>query len=584
MSNALASVNGAAGSAIAAVLNNFWLALGLAALVWLALRLLPRINAATRYVIWWAVLGVVLVLPLAPRLATLWHSREPSRLTSATSASSLGSARLPPASDPAVVTVAQERVGTWPLWALGVWTAILSFRLAQIARSWIFLRGVKQRASDSPRALPYCRTHRPVRLLVSNEISSPIAVGFLKPAVILPESVADQLAAPELDHVLLHELAHIARCDDWTNLAARLAGAALALHPVAVWILRQIERERELACDDFVVARTGAARPYAQSLARLFELRWASRGEVLASGIFGRGSKLGDRIEMLLRRGRDFSPRASSKHMVMSALVLVGFLIAGALAPRWIAFAQQPERPAFEVASVKRGDPNDRRFSLLMLPGGRLTTTNASLKMLIGFAYSVLNHQISGGPGWLDSDKYNIEAKPDSTVTIAPGPAGAPQIRAMTQALLAERFKLTLHRETKEESVYELVVGKGGSKLKEATETAKGPQQGLRLGRGELNGMAAPISLLVLYLSQQLGRSVIDKTGLTAKYDFTLTWTPELGPQFPGGDRPDAPPPPDPNGPSLFTAVQEELGLRLESAKGSVDILVVDHAEKASEN
>jgi uncharacterized protein (TIGR03435 family) len=255
----------------------------------------------------------------------------------------------------------------------------------------------------------------------------------------------------------------------------------------------------------------------------------------------------------------------------------------GAFAPHWIAFAQQKERPSFEVASVKPGDPNERRVSILMTPGGRFTTTNASLKMLIGFAYDVRNHQISGGPNWLDSEKYNIEAKPDNTVTIAPGPAGAPQIRLMTQSLLADRFKLTLHRETKEEPVYELLVAKGGPKLKEATETAKGAQQGLRTGRGEINGMAAPLSLLAQMLSQQLGRSVIDKTGLTAKYDFTLTWTPELG-QFPGGDRPDAPPPPDPNGPSLFTAVQEELGLRLESTKGPVEILVIDHAEKASEN
>jgi uncharacterized protein (TIGR03435 family) len=128
-----------------------------------------------------------------------------------------------------------------------------------------------------------------------------------------------------------------------------------------------------------------------------------------------------------------------------------------------------------------------------------------------------------------------------------------------------------------------LLVAKGGPKLKEATETVKGSQQGLRTGRGQINGMAVPMSLLAQMLSQQLGRSVIDKTGLTAKYDFMLTWTPELG-QFPGGDRPDAPPPPDPDGPSLFTAVQEELGLRLESAKGPVEILVIDHAEKASEN
>ena len=577
MTGLLSSANSASGVMLAAVLNNFWLALGVVALVWLALKFLNRINAATRYAIWWAVLGVVLFLPLAPRLAGVWHSREPARVTAATRASSAAATLLPPAVEPVFVTVAQERVGTWPLWAFGVWAAILLFRFTQIVRSYIFLRGVKQRAAVSPRALPTCGIKRPVRLLLSSEISSPMAVGFLKPAVMLPVSLIEELADPDLDHVLLHELAHIARRDDWTNLAGRLAGAALALHPVAIWILRQIEREREMACDDFVVAQTGAARPYAKSLARLFELRWARRGDLLASGIFGRGSRLGDRIETLLRRGREFSPRASLTRVALSGVVLLGFVIAGSLAPRWIAFAQQPARPSFEVASVKPSVPRTAHFSLLEL-GGRFTTTNTTLKMLIGFAYDVRDYQIAGGPNWLDSAKYNVEAKPD-----VPRPAehNAARMRLMAQSLLAERFKLAIHRETKELPVYDLVVAKGGPKLKKAANTAEASG---RRGRGLLTGVAADMPLLVNQLSQQLGRSVIDKTGLTGKYDFKLEWTPDPGElRFPAGG-PDAPPPPDLSGPSIFTAVQEQLGLKLESVKGPVEILVIDHAEKPDAN
>ena len=140
----------------------------------------------------------------------------------------------------------------------------------------------------------------------------PVAVGFQHPAVVLPEALLGGLTAAELDHVLLHELAHIARRDDWTNLLARIAGAVLALHPVAAWVVRQIDRERELACDDWVVAATGAARPYAASLARLFELCTSRRSALLASGIADSGSQLGNRIAMLLRRGREFSPQASA--------------------------------------------------------------------------------------------------------------------------------------------------------------------------------------------------------------------------------------------------------------------------------
>ena len=297
--------------------------------------------------------------------------------------------------------------------------------------------------------------------------------------------------------------------------------------------------------------------------------------ELLAVGIFG-GTSLGDRIETLLQRGREFSPRVSPLRVGASAVVLLMFTLAGSLAPRWIAFAQQPDRPSFEVASVKPGDPDDRQVWTLFKPGGRFSTSNATLQMLLGNAYDVRNHQISGGPTWLASAKFNIEAKAESDVP-------NPQMRLMIQSLLTERFKLAMHRETREEQVYELVVEKSGSKLKDATDSLQGKQQGLGVRRGEITGMAASVLLLANVLSQQTGRSVIDKTGLAGKYDFTLQWTPDPGGPAPFGG-PDAAPPPDPSGPSLFTAVQEQLGLKLQSTKGPVEILVIDHVEKPSEN
>jgi hypothetical protein len=184
----------------------------------------------------------------------------------------------------------------------------------------------------------------------------PVAIGFQHPAVILPEALLADLTSAELDHVLLHELAHIARRDDWTNLLARIAWAALALHPVAAWVLRQIDRERELACDDWVVAATGAARPYAASLARLFELCTSRRRALLASGIADGGSQLGDRIAMLLRRGRQFNPQASALRVSVCAAAMLFLVIAGSRTPAWIAFAQaqrpvsQPEADAIEKA------------------------------------------------------------------------------------------------------------------------------------------------------------------------------------------------------------------------------------------
>lgn len=243
----------------------------------------------------------------------------------------------------------------------------------------------------------------------------------------------------------------------------------------------------------------------------------------------------------------------------------------------------QPPRPEFEVASIKLGDPGSRRVGIGFRPGGdTFKATNASLQRLIGFAYDLRNHQISGGPDWLDSAKFNIDAKAGSA--IPPGLAGGNVIRLMVQSLLAERFKLASHLEMREEQLYELVVNKDGPKLRESAPAAPGQPQGVRIGRGELTGTAAPIAILVNQLSQQLGRSVTDKTGLTGRYDFTLKWTPDdLGVAAGQPAGPDAPTA-DPSGPSIFTAVQEDLGLKLQSAKGQVEILVIDHAERPDAN
>jgi uncharacterized protein (TIGR03435 family) len=301
--------------------------------------------------------------------------------------------------------------------------------------------------------------------------------------------------------------------------------------------------------------------------------------ELLALGVFGRGSRLTSRIEVLLKRGREISPRASMALVVVSAVTLLAFALAGSFAPHWIAYAQRLE---FEVASVKPSGPSGEQFRIGSWPGGRFTATDANLKRLIQTAYDVRSHQISGGPNWLESAKFDIEAKADAATPIPPGSAGAQQIRSMVQSLLEERFKLSVHRETREEQVYELVVAKGGAKLTQATESLNASQTGLRIaGRGRLIGIAAPLPILINVLSEQMGRLVTDKTGLMGRYDFTLEWTPDPV-ELPGIG--DSGPPPPADRPSLFTAIQEQLGLKLESTKGPVEILVIDHAEKPDAN
>jgi uncharacterized protein (TIGR03435 family) len=309
----------------------------------------------------------------------------------------------------------------------------------------------------------------------------------------------------------------------------------------------------------------------------------ADSRELLAVGIFG-ATSLGDRVEMLLKRGREFSTLVSPLRLGTSVVALLMLVMAASLAPRWIAFAQQPDRPSFEVATIKPGDPSDPRTFVGTQRGGNFFTINATAKMLIGFAYDVRPHQISPGPGWLDSDKFTIEAKPDSAVPIPRGPEAEGKYRRLAQSLLADRFKLAVHREIKEGEIYELVVSKNGPKLKEASDTAKPGPRGIGMrGRGHLTGSAAPLNIFVNTLSQLLGRPVVDKTGLKGKYDFILLWTPDPAELTPIGG-PDVPLPPDLAGPSLFTALQEQLGLKLQSAKGPVEILVIDHVEKPDAN
>lgn len=349
-----------AGLAFAALLNSLWQGAAIALLVWAALRFLPRlnlpINAATRCAVWWVVLAAVVILPVIPQPGTQIPAPAPvlyQEQPVPAPAAPVTAVSVPFESRPApshAMGPLQITAGAGLLVILAIWASFSLLRIAQIVRSYRYLRGIKQRSrAVSPEQLVNfdywllaCSIDRSAQLLVSNEIASPMAVGFKRPAVIVPETLMSEFTGEELDHVILHELAHIARYDDWTNLFARFIGALLPIHPVAVWLLKRIEQEREIACDDWVVAMTGEARPYAASLTRLFELCSARRRQLLATGMADRASHLGERIEALLRSGREFAPRVSLARVALGVAILGGLVLAGAHAPHWIAFAQEP--------------------------------------------------------------------------------------------------------------------------------------------------------------------------------------------------------------------------------------------------
>jgi uncharacterized protein (TIGR03435 family) len=259
---------------------------------------------------------------------------------------------------------------------------------------------------------------------------------------------------------------------------------------------------------------------------------------------------------------------------------------------------------SFEVASVKQNKSGEGFVAFRIQPGGRFTATNVPLRELIRAAYQVQNFQIVGAPRWGESERFDIVAKAENDFPQGP-PTGAPgPLQYMLQSLLAERFKLKAHRETREMPVYELVMarsdGRTGPKLvPSSTDCAAvaaarrgggppGPpalapgqrmQCGMRIGPGTISAGGMSLAMFANGIAPMVGRVILDRTGLTGNFDIDLEWTPDRMPQ--GGPPPGGPdlPPIDPNGPSIFTAVQEQLGLRLESTRGPVDVLVVDSVE-----
>jgi uncharacterized protein (TIGR03435 family) len=252
------------------------------------------------------------------------------------------------------------------------------------------------------------------------------------------------------------------------------------------------------------------------------------------------------------------------------------------------AAAQIANPPTYDVASIKPSKASDET-TLLFRPGA-FSAKGMTLKSLLKEAYGIQDDQISGAPKWVSSQTYDIEAKVDGVDAATLEKLSEDQFKGMFRSFLRDRFQLKVHWETKELPVLALVVAKGGPKLQQAKpgdtypDGIKGPDGKpaghagmLMWGRGRLTGQGIPIGNLVPPLTQELGRIVEDKTGLTGNYDIELRWTTDDA-------SPDSRSASDSPGPSLFTAMQEQLGLKLESQKAPVQVLLIDHVEQPAPN
>jgi uncharacterized protein (TIGR03435 family) len=243
---------------------------------------------------------------------------------------------------------------------------------------------------------------------------------------------------------------------------------------------------------------------------------------------------------------------------------------------------------AFEVASVRPNTSGAAGIDIDTQPGGRVTITNASLRNLITFGYRIQDNQLVGGPDWSRTARFDVVAKAEKKE------ATTEELLAMLRPLLGERFKLAVHNESRELPVYALVAlradGRTGEQLKRSDVDCSGlPGTGSRgcvfsVRFGNIHARGMPVARLAAVLSQFAGRIVVDRAGISGPHDFDLTWTPD---QFRGRQTAPGEPPPqvngsvvDANGPSLFTAIQEQLGLKLEATRAPVDVLVIDSAER----
>jgi uncharacterized protein (TIGR03435 family) len=272
---------------------------------------------------------------------------------------------------------------------------------------------------------------------------------------------------------------------------------------------------------------------------------------------------------------------------------LAGIVVALLAGPSAVRVRAQNPRVAFEVASIKPNKSGSGSSSI-NTNAGSLRASNVTLRRLITRSYRLLDFQVIGGPDWIGTERFDIEARAEAGAMPPPGTADSVAreniMAGMIQSLLEERFQLKSHREMRELPVFALTLGKDGSKLQSTVEGRPGPG-GITNGSTHTNGTAAGVEMsgsgvsidrLVGLLASQVGRPIIDKTNLAGTYDFSLKFAPPQPTSVAAGANADSAT--EPVGPSLFTAIQEQLGLKLESTKGPVEVLVIDSVQKPTEN
>jgi bla regulator protein blaR1 len=571
----------------------------------LAVRSFRRTRASVRHVVLASAFGVLVVLPAVVRVlppvavpvpVTAESDPIPRRLFVVDDAAAPHLLRV------LDVTPAPGRIPpAWMAMSLrSAWIAIAALFLVPVAIVLWRLHQLRRGGVPWSRGEPLLRTlaaqagvRRSIDVLLHERIAAPLTCGFARPAIVLPIDAADWSDA-DIRRAIVHELEHVRRGDWPLQLAARVVCALYWFHPLAWIAWRHLCLESERACDDAVL-RSAEGTEYAAQLVTLASR--LSHGAMRPMLSMASRSDLSTRIRAVLDSRQS---RGRAGLVNASVTIAVAGLVVCALSPLRAVMRAEPRLPqgelAFDVASVKPNLSGDLRVTLQAMPGGRFIATNAPLRTLIREAYALQGAQLSGGPGWLDSDRFDIVAKSERNPTPL-------QMRMMLRPLLAERFRLGVHTETRELPLYVLVLARTDGKLgphlrpngadcSQAPEwvgtgppprAPEGPCRSAGPGSGgAMRFRGITLDAFAMFLATPVRRPVIDRTGLNGDFDIELDMTAELGPPPPPPGMPDAVD--RASAPSIFTVVQEQLGLRLDARREPVDVLVIDRVERLIPN
>ena len=579
--------------------NHLWQSTLFAFLAWVLTLTLKKNRAAARYWIWLAA-SVKFLIPLSlfvwlgsqigwRAAPVVTHSAVPMVMEQ------IGQLFVAPA-----VPLAETPSAALPL--AGILSAIWGCGFVGIAFTW-WRKWRRVRAAVRAGSVVHLELNIPV--VTSSGSLEPGVFGIWRPILLLPEGVLARLSPKQLEAVIAHELCHVRRRDNLAAAVHMMVEAMFWFHPLVWWIGTRLIEERERACDEEVLRLGSEPRVYAEGILRVCEYCVESP---LACVTGVTGADLKRRIRAILSRRPAANLTFAHKLLLASAAIAAAagpVLIGITNAPPVLAQPQSSGRAEFEVASVRPSGPVNDPFKsangsgsgspMLEIEPHRVTIRNMSLFGLVINAYALTTCrtfgfgtcvQLSGGPDWIRKEGFDVIAKmPDDSPEYTRNQlqsAHAPQLQLMLQALLADRFHLKLHRETREMPVYTLTVAKGGPKLQQPADPNAKPMIVFHpsvdsTGRHMIaveckNGTLDELAILY---SKVMERPIVDRTGLTGHFDFTVDY--EANTEAPG-------PFTELNSPSLFRAFQEQAGLKLESAKGPVEILVIDHAEKPTAN